>query len=100
MSSTKNYIRVEQGRENDRSDVKWLHPLLRDQVMISSGISIKDWFDPNRTLEEKQELARTGVEPFVQFLKSRWIHRKYMRRGNGWIISSKRAARRSQTPRK
>lgn len=69
MSKTNEYVRVDRGCEIDRSDEKWLHPLLRQQTGISEGGIIKDWFDIHKTLEERRGIAQSGVEPYVEFFK-------------------------------
>lgn len=70
MSNTDKFVKVEYGREIDRSDEKWLHPLLRGQSVVSDSISIKEWFNQDVPIEERENFCKQGVDPFVDFFWS------------------------------
>ena len=70
MSNTAKYMRNCEGKEIDRSDPHWLHPLLRDSRSVQTDPSpIRDWFDRRRPLEERLEVVNAGTLPFKEYFE-------------------------------
>ena len=85
MSSTSKYLRNCEGYEIDRSDPRWMHPLLRNQAAISeSGETTKDWFDPHVPVDERRRKAEVTVAPFRDFFISQYDTEEVKEQGE-WL---------------